>query len=1146
MRTRLLVLLSFVALVGAFLVYARIETRRAHGGAGALLAPPVDPPPPPPKGDGPGGWIRPGSGAWLISYDESTGAMKNRFRADEYTPRDDGTVVVMNPVAEFFMQKGQMMRLTGKTGEVVVPSAGGGGKGGMTPHAGTPNRGRIHDCVIELFDLFPDSPNGAADETIWVDNIQFDNETMLITTEGFNRGDEVVQADQVPVKMRGKKYDFDGRGLRLRWNDKDGRLELLEVAHGEQLLVRDSSGLSGTLGGGLGKVKGSAPPPPALQTRAGPLPAMLASADPAAAGEALAQPPPAAPHSSKSPSPKAGRRNAPPQPYLATFYENVRITQGAAVLVTADQMAVSFTTRNDTAPKPGPSTSSATRPAPPRPQTSAAAVPSSPRTAPADDASAPGQSSASAGPAHVSPATAAVVVPSTQPAPPVIVRWTGKLIMHPAPAAALNGDADGAAVIDLTGAPVVIRRTPVGQGDGDDIRAARVIYHTADGSATLLSSPEFPQVSLGKLVNGKPDAQSSILTQQLSLATDAEGNRFALLNGPGHADVPMTPSAQASADTPGGHPNHGQERMDARWSTGAKVYFAGKGQEEMTARRIDLAGDVDIRHPQLLMQSQSLSLIFSPAPPRPATQPAAGSRGKSTAELQQVSAADGVHCVILGQGGKKQTIDARTLDLATARTPEGKFYARAIVARGSVHAFDVEQDLRAQSVDLTLRPAAPGAPATRPATQTASDTAAVELEKLVARDDVQVVNKEGSRASGAELVITSEGGPQRVRLSGTPLANVVDARGNVISGPLITVEPKLGVARIIGAGNMHLLQEQPANAAAKDPAPSARPIDVAWSDRADLDGPGNRVDILGDAIIKTFDAEGTSNTATGDRVRIDLVKKATPATQSATRPATQPAGAMRMDALKDKDVAAFTLIGNAKIKSISAAPDGAVTRQFVLVAPTLIYQLVASEQLAAKTLWAPSAGQMFMGDHQPPATAGPHHRGQAPQKQRDDEASSRGDTAFQWSRQLIYSETTRRAIMTGDVVIVHEPLGQQGALPSLMRITADQVTATFEPPPRAATAPTTRSANLPGATAMQLKRLTAEGNVTVLREQSTLTADHIEYDPATHWLAGHGSDGRPAYYETPDPQQNLSAQDMSWNTQTWNVKVSGPHLVNPK
>jgi hypothetical protein len=159
------------------------------------------------------------------------------------------------------MSGGKMMKLIGKTGTVVMPQSSGGSKSSSNDlggSAGSPERGEIRDVTIQLFNMFPDSINGIPDETITTNNINFDNATRLITTEDYkDPAGQQIARDQVPVHMTShsqrpdsdhRGYDFDGKGLRLRWNDNDGRLDLLEVAHGEQLIVKDSSSASGVFG----------------------------------------------------------------------------------------------------------------------------------------------------------------------------------------------------------------------------------------------------------------------------------------------------------------------------------------------------------------------------------------------------------------------------------------------------------------------------------------------------------------------------------------------------------------------------------------------------------------------------------------------------------------------------------------------------------------------------------------------------------------------------------------------------------------------------------------------------------------------------------------------------------------------------------
>ena len=76
-------------------------------------------------------------------------------------------------------------------------------------------------------------------------NAVFDNDTFRISTEAYtDESGKRIEADQVPVVVRGRDYDFSGRGLVIRWNQLDRKLQLLEVAHGESLTVKNLDALS--------------------------------------------------------------------------------------------------------------------------------------------------------------------------------------------------------------------------------------------------------------------------------------------------------------------------------------------------------------------------------------------------------------------------------------------------------------------------------------------------------------------------------------------------------------------------------------------------------------------------------------------------------------------------------------------------------------------------------------------------------------------------------------------------------------------------------------------------------------------------------------------------------------------------------------
>ena len=188
-----------------------------------------------------------GSRPWVTMID-SSGKVSSQYRAEEYQPRSDGTVHMMLPEANFFLGEHQVLHVTGADGDVVMHGSSSGGlAGGGAQPSGRPSRGRLNDVQMTLIDeTVPGNPVTVM--TMTTNNIEFDNESFLITTGGYTAPDGTqVSPDQVPVKVRGD-YDFDGRGLTLRWNDQDDRLELLEIAHGEKLQINHPSSRNGPLG----------------------------------------------------------------------------------------------------------------------------------------------------------------------------------------------------------------------------------------------------------------------------------------------------------------------------------------------------------------------------------------------------------------------------------------------------------------------------------------------------------------------------------------------------------------------------------------------------------------------------------------------------------------------------------------------------------------------------------------------------------------------------------------------------------------------------------------------------------------------------------------------------------------------------------
>jgi hypothetical protein len=1081
MRSLILVILSAAALAGLFVFVWTLQPASSS----PLKEQAAIAPPPALKNTEGYGPIKPGERIYLSQYD-GKGQLASRFRGDQFLPQHDGTVRIINPEADFYLANHQHLEIRGIDGNVVMKDMPNLAQGGFA-NAGTlspPARGRLNQVTVRLVD----ETTNTALLTMTTNNVVFDNETYRIYTEGYKDGQgNLVADDQVPVFVFGQ-ITMRGRGMTVRWNDKDGRLELLEIAHGDVLAITDPSNLS--LGGG----KSAKAPVKAAATRAhGPLPEMLAAVGKVPAAQVLTHHPAPQARPQNTGEAHASRPTLPPI-YRASFYDNVRINQpdaqgkGNQVLIdNVDRMDVDFLLKQSSATPP------ATQPAP---ASAPAAAASQPATAP----------------------IAATPSPATQPVaakePPIYVHWTGVLRITPLVSAPLVPLQPGDSTVLLTGAPVKIHRVePKGQGT-EDIRSATVLYATAGERVTLSRSDTFPQIFVDQFPGASARAKdpTHLVSSGSIQYSRAEGKT--VLSGPGTAAVPLEPDAK----TP--HP-----LLYAAWARQAEFDFTPEStgrQPAITFGRFD--GDVDIRHPKLAMKSQALDLLFDP----PAKSAAKADAGKSSSQstIRQIIATTAVSCDVEGADGKLQHLTGQRLVLDTDKA-DGKLYARHLLASGGAHAW-ADDDLRAGSIDVLLRPSKKK-PAADAATKPADDSAsAVELEKMVATGQVVARSKDGSVATGDELIVSTSDGKQRTVLSSRTDATVTDAKGNIVRGPRVEFDSTDGRAYVVGPGSLHAIQQ----ASTTQPA---QPVDVAWTGGATFDGEANHIDVHGAVHATSTDKRGYVDTATGDHIRIDLRPKpatqpvATPRNAEDASPKAPHTGAnLKMDPFKGKEVASITIEKGAALASTLSAPNGDVLQQFELKGPTIHIDEFAPDGAASRRITVPAAGRMLVRDHRPQ---------QPKTKPSDDESAggARGATAFEWSKQLVYAEATHRADMMGDVLIVHR---DDDPMSPPVSMNCEHVIAWFEPAPKDAS----KKAN--DSSPMQLRYLRAEGaDVTIRRDTDVIVARQVDYDPAHHVLIATGTPRNPVTFNTGSASSG-TAEEIDWDTVTWKMKASHAILDN--
>ena len=1110
MRTVLLVIFSAVLLAGLFIGYWTLQPTSPAASIAASTHSIV--PPPPKRNDPELASVHSGKRPWLKQHND-LGLVTSEFRGDEYHPKPNGTVDVVNPIGRFFLGNHQRLEICGKTGNVLLKNVSDPIQNGLTGAAAVPappSHGRLEDVTVTLIDETRPADKQAV-LVMKTNNVYFENETALIFTQSYrDEQGRLIERDQVPVHVTGD-IDMEGRGLRARWNDRDGRLEEFEIAHGDVLIIKDPSHLS--LSGEQKQSKPKSAPlaflPFSLPRYSGgglgrgpiepPLPLMLASQDKKAAGEVITtfKRPATQPHA------RPARESTGPAIYRARFYDNVRINQPDAsekfdqlLIDNVSQMDVEFLTKQSSPEEP--SRASASQPASP----AAPTVPATPAT------NAPAQA-----------------VPATQPVAkeqPIYIHWTGMLRMTPLQSAPTVPLKAGDSSVKLIGAPAHVHRIAPNQQGTDDITCDSIVYATAGEKAWLYRSQRFPQVLINKYPPASAKDQTATHLVSSGIVEYSRGDQRAIANGTGRAEIPLESS------DPSQHP-----LMHTAWKDRALFTFApGAASDQLVLRSGHLEGAVDVEHPRMNLRGQILDLSFgSINKPQPLVgASAAPAQQPNQTTLRQMIATTDVYCQLIDAQGKSQIIESNRLLLDTDQS-EGKIYAHHLNATGHVHAY-ADDDLQADNLDVLLRPAkpAPNAKVAQATTRKAGDDAAqVELQEMVAWGNVTTKSKDGSVAMGDKLTVTANNGKQHAILTSAAQAKVINASFDYVTGPEIQFDSGDGKAYVIGQGMLHAIKQ----ASTTQPA---EPVDVAWTTGAQFDGAANRIDADGGITMRALRADGSVETGTGDHILVDLQKKplpemtAEPIVAAATQPKSKnpnDANGVNMDLFKDKQLVAFTLTGNANLDSTLKASDGSIAQQMVLRAAKVIMRRINPDGTESDTLTVPVAGRMLVRDHR------------KVQSSQSSDASSNGMTGFEWSRSLVYSKAARRADMAGQVVIRHFGEDPQ-QLP--VEVNGEHVIAYFERP--AAQPAKNRGAKLASEddSHMQLKHVTVLAGpndfVVVKRGDDLMQASQIDYDPIHHVLTAIAMPRNPVYFAR--GTTFTTADRVDWDTITWN-----PHFVNP-
>lgn len=1063
--------------------------------------------------------ISPGERPAWMRYDAVTGKPVSRIRSKDYERLPDGRYKVNDPQVDFFLSNGQLLRITGKQGFIVLQEglARGNASAAASDFNKTPRSGDLQDVIVEIF---PSLDATRPTTTMTMHNASFDNETYRIQTEEYvQQNGKRIPGDQVPVVITGAEYEFDGKGLQLQYNEVDKRLEYLRVNQGKRLLIKNPGQL----------FRSSATARPAAlglnipSNRYQPIPGiLLAAADNAAVAEAV---------KSRPRPPKSKQNEFGETLYRASFKDKVVVTQivnGTRLpLASAAELQVDFLTEDGGlenlggAPDPA-NKQQADNPQSKRDRLRAQRATTRAATRPTTQKS-----------VVKSPATQAA---ATRPAePPIEITWSGPLVIVPLPDHTPERIAPGESIVRLIGAPgQQARLTRTTDNVTTTITGGSLTHWTLDQGALLLEGHGFP-VELREKRNGLDSTH--IITRKMEFS---EKTRQAVLSGPSSARLPiddhMAPPAPAHAPANAAAKPIPNSFMNVQWADNCTIAFDGNGGlENMVMKRADLRGKVNIDHPQLTLDSESLGLAFAPSPPAAGAvpDPAAKPNARSSPSLQSLDAQGKVRCNIRDDTGAeiKQTVNCDNLLLATAPGKNGKFYPRQINAMGHVHAVDADRDLTAGFVNLILHDPADH-PAAAPADKAADQKAAKrefdlgDLKSLVASDQVRIKTADGKRAQADRLTLdTNPDKTTTVRLTGSP-ATVFRERDK-LTGPLIEFSPESQEFKVVGAGRIDAVRQ----ASTTQPA---TPVTVTWE--KDLAGKGDEIAATGAVKAESTDPDGTVNVAKAQRVTL-LTKKLEPkpaapadaqkpAGAAAQKPEAKPASRKsEFDAMSDRQIEGITLEGQAETTSTLHDANGKLLRLAHLMSEKIIYSQPAGQP---KSLNIPGAGKMIVVDDRPPGDTA-----QA-KEAASDPMGVRGRTAFSWDKSLTYDEKASQVKMTGNVEVARLAQGgNQGEHVQPLHIFGDQIIADVVPAPENPAMPAPKKPGLDSdfSNKIQLKRVRVLGSVAVKGPKINIEAEQIEFDPVTHRLTATGTPNKPVVQRDNDGLEVARFDKFVWDTQ---------------
>ncbi|MDG2031550.1 MAG: LPS export ABC transporter periplasmic protein LptC [Phycisphaerales bacterium] len=684
----------------------------------------------------------------------------------------------------------------------------------------------------------------------------------------------------------------------------------------------------------------------------------------------------------------------------------------------------------------------------------------------------------------------------------VLIHYTGRLVMLPAPESDMPRAADDVH-IDIT--------ADTGRVEINDVASKAVI-----GCQALAYRSDKDLIEL----SGAPGRPLTVASPRLNL----EGDRFRLSRREGSGRLSGPGSMWFS--------NARDSELTIDWTGGVDLKFM-PGTEKL--QQAIFAGAVRVDNEEFDLSADTLDVQF------------VRTEGDARDAIETILAkgTDSVPA-IARRKSELGILEARMIDLALTRDKDGRTLPEILRAEGRVRAENAEQTLWAKALDVRFAPA-PDRPKAKAVsaperTDDAVDMGMVELDRVKAVDGVQVRLADGARVWADTL----EGrGKERTLTLESRAGDLLLIRGNVIADQLreLRFNERDRKAVAGGPGRFRYFDEP---IPMRDDGPLVAPdtfemppsMEATWGQRMEFDDLANEgagaIELLGDVIVRNRPDVLEANDLDADRLLIDLARRTDiPIIDEVGNPPSKD----QLTAFSgSRDMNVLTADGNARLESRSWSDPERTSEPelFRITGPFIRYDATTGEGQVK------GAGQLLV--NQVPDTSA----GGQPAADRDGMGvaiGGDGTTRFTWKKKMqMRRQVADRFLvsMSDGVEVLHAGLRPEDT----MTLSADLLEVLMKRPDPgtdskepASGRPSDSSLDLGGQA--EILRVAGRGRVFVRTPEQDVECEVFEYDAENQIALLSARDGRLVTVLSKGAATPVRAESVTWDMRTGRIQITG-------